>query len=103
MDDFSKKVYDAVREIPKGKVMSYGDVALLAGKPRAARIVGYTLHRNSEPYDTPCHRVVFKDGKLTDGYAFGGMDKQRALLEDEDVIFKEDGKVDMQLCRFFPN
>lgn len=103
MNDFAVKVFDTVKGIPVGKVMTYGDVALVSGKPRGARVVGYTLHRNPEPFTTPCHRVVFRDGSLTDGYAFGGRDKQMTLLKDEGVVFTDDGRVDMVKCRFFPN
>ncbi len=100
---FTERVFDVVKKIPKGKVMSYGDVALLAGKPRGARVVGYALHRNKEPVVMPCHRVVFKDGSICDGYAFGGRKIQEQLLTNEGVIFTEDGRVNMACCRFFPN
>ena len=64
MNDFSKNVYLAVQKIPRGKVTNYGCIAFLAGKPRAARGVGFVLHRNPDPVCIPCHRVVFKDGSL---------------------------------------
>lgn len=100
-NDFSQKVYEAVKRIPKGKVSSYGFIALLAGRPRAARVVGFALHRNPEPLVTPCHRVVFKDGSLCSGFAFGGQDVQRRLLEEEGVVFLSDGRVDMDKCAWF--
>ena len=56
---FSRRVYEVVRRIPKGKVATYGQVAALAGAPRNARFVGYALHSNPEPGVIPCHRVVF--------------------------------------------
>lgn len=65
------------------------------GSPRASRIVGGALHRNPEPGKTPCHRVVFRDGSLAPGFAFGGPGAQRALLEAEGVTFLPDGRVDM--------
>lgn len=99
--EFSQKVYDAVKCIPSGRVTSYGFIALLAGRPRAARFVGYALHRNPEPGVIPCHRVVFKDGSLCSGFAFGGMDVQRRLLESEGVMFLNDGRVDMARCGWF--
>ena len=90
MNDFSKNVYLAVQKIPRGKVTNYGCIAFLAGKPRAARGVGFVLHRNPDPVRIPCHRVVFKDGSLCAGYVFGGPDVQRALLAEEGVAFLPD-------------
>ena len=92
--------YQVVCAIPKGKVASYGQVALLAGHPRAARFVGYALHANPEPGVIPCHRVVFKDGSLASGFAFGGPGAQRDLLEREGVMFLPDGRVDMRSCQW---
>ena len=101
MNDFSKNVYLAVQKIPRGKVTNYGCIAFMAGKPRAARGVGFVLHRNPAPVRTPCHRVVFKDGSLCAGYVFGGPDVQRRLLEEEGVAFLPDGRVDMEQCGWF--
>ncbi len=98
MTEFSKRVYDVVKGIPRGSVMSYGRVAALAGNPRAARGVGFTLHHNPYPGIVPCHRVVFRDGSICTGYAFGGPEVQRRLLEDEGVEFLPDGRVDMGSC-----
>ena len=84
---FSRRVYEVVRRIPKGKVATYGQVAALAGAPRNARFVGYALHSNPEPGVIPCHRVVFRDGSLAPGFAFGGPERQRLLLEEEGVVF----------------
>ena len=94
-ENFYRAVYAAVRRIPAGKVATYGQIAMLAGSPRASRIVGGALHRNPEPGNTPCHRVVFRDGSLAPGFAFGGTGAQRALLEAEGVTFLPDGRVDM--------
>ena len=94
MNDFYREIYKRVQQIPRGKVASYGSVAAAAGKPRAARTVGWALHVNPDPQTIPCHRVVFRDGSLAKGYAFGGEGVQRALLESEGVIFDELGKVD---------
>ena len=80
-ESFYQKVYAVVRRIPKGKVATYGQIAVLAGSPRASRVVGYALHVNPEPGIIPCHRVVGSNGSLT-GYA-GGIDKKIALLELE--------------------
>ena len=101
MNDFSKNVYLAVQKIPKGRVANYGCIAFLAGKPHAARGVGFVLHRNNDPEHTPCHRVVFKDGSLCKGYVFGGPDVQRQKLLDEGVPFLPDGRVDMEACAWY--
>lgn len=84
---FNANVYEVVKRIPKGCVATYGQVAALAGRPRAARFVGFALHANPEPGVIPCHRVVFRDGSLAPGFAFGGDERQRELLEAEGVTF----------------
>lgn len=99
--DFTKNVLDKVRQIPRGMVSTYGDIAFAVGRPKASRLVGYALHRNDEPVETPCHRVVFKDGRLCSGYIFGGEERQLELLQGEGVVFLPDGRVDMGKCRFF--
>ena len=80
-----EKIYAVVRSIPKGRVATYGMVALLAGNPRWARVVGYALHVNPEPGIIPCHRVVTRNGEVASGFAFGGPDVQRHLLEAEGI------------------
>ena len=91
-----EKIYEVVKNIPEGKVMSYGQVAFLAGNPRWSRVVGYALHSNPNPSEIPCHRVVMKDGSVSQGFAFGGPDIQRQLLENEGIGFTSEGKVDME-------
>lgn len=86
--------YEVVKQIPKGKVMSYGQVAMAAGFIGCARQVGFALHKNPDPKNIPCHRVVFADGRLSPAFAFGGENRQRQLLKDEGVMFVGD-KVDM--------
>jgi methylated-DNA-protein-cysteine methyltransferase-like protein len=90
--------YTVVKNIPKGHVMTYGDVARVAGFPRCARQVGFALHRNPEEGTIPCHRVVFADGSLSPAFAFGGRDRQKQLLENEGVVFVGE-RVDMKKCR----
>lgn len=97
---FFERVYNVVLEIPRGKVLSYGDVARLAGSPRSARQVGWALHVNPRPGEIPCHRVVFKDGTVSSGFAFGGPQVQRAMLEAEGVEFSGDGSIDMSKFRW---
>lgn len=96
MSPFFESVYDVVRQVPEGRVATYGQVARMVGAPRKARFVGFAMH--SSPGiagGVPCHRVVFKDGSLAPGFAFGGPGVQRELLEAEGVGFLDDGRVDM--------
>ena len=86
-NNFFNKVYEVVKQIPKGKVATYGQIARLCGNPRMARQVGWALHVNPEPYVTPCHRVVNRNGRLAAAFAFGGENVQRTLLESEGVTF----------------
>ncbi len=92
------EVYEEVRLIPKGCVASYGYIACRLGNPRLSRVVGYALHVNPRPGEIPCHRVVMKDGSVSQGFAFGGPDVQKKLLADEGVTFLPDGRVDMSKC-----
>ena len=96
------KIYAQVKKIPKGKVPTYGQIALMAGNPRWSRVVGYALHSNPEPGVIPCHRVVNKDGKLSKSFAFGGENVQRDMLISEGVIFIDENTVDMKNCRYTP-
>lgn len=97
MGDYANRVFGVVRHIPRGKVATYGQVARLIGAPRTARYVGYALHANPEPGTDegciPCHRVVFKDGRMATGFAFGGPDEQRQMLAAEGVAFDDEGRV----------
>lgn len=80
-----EKIYDVVRQIPKGTVATYGQVAELAGNKRWARVVGYALHVNPDPDGIPCYRVVNREGRLSDAFAFGGVNQQKVLLEKDGV------------------
>lgn len=81
------KIYEVVKKIPRGKVCTYGQIALLVGNPRLSRVVGYALHVNPEPGVIPCHRVVNRNGEVSRAFAFGGENMQIQLLEDEGVEF----------------
>lgn len=91
-----ERIYDVVQGIPKGRVATYGQVALLAGNPRWARVVGYALHVNPRPGEIPCHRVVNREGRVAPAFAFGGEDVQRQLLEAEGIVFELDGHIDLK-------
>lgn len=94
-DTPSKRIYEAVKKIPKGRVATYGQVAALAGDKNMARAVGNALHRNPDPDTIPCYRVVNSKGELAGEFAFGGPGAQQRLLE-ADGIEVTDGKVDLK-------
>lgn len=89
------RIYDVVKQIPYGKVATYGQVAALAGSKRWSRVVGYALHANPDPEHIPCFRVVNRFGEVSKAFAFGGENKQIELLEAEGIEFI-DGRVDMK-------
>lgn len=80
-----EKIYDIVKQIPKGKVATYGQVASLAGNKNWARVVGYALHVNPDPENIPCYRVVNRFGEVSKAFAFGGENRQITLLESDGV------------------
>lgn len=90
------RIYDVVKRIPKGKVATYGQVALVAGNPRWARVVGYALHSNPNPSQIPCYRVVNKEGRVSPAFAFGGSNVQVELLKNDGVEFLDETHVNMQ-------
>lgn len=90
---FFERVYEVVKSIPYGTVMTYGDVAKILGNYRMARQVGWALHLNPSPETIPCYRVVDRFGHVSKAFAFGGENRQRALLEQEGIIFDKKGCV----------
>lgn len=90
-----QKIYEVVKQIPRGTVATYGQVAALAGNRRWARVVGYALHVNPDPESIPCYRVVNREGRLSDAFAFGGVNRQKLLLE-ADGVEVSDGHVDLE-------
>lgn len=92
--NFFDQVYALVRQIPAGKVTTYGEIARALGT-RDARRVGHALHANPSGDLTPCHRVVTQDGKLSESYAFGGSLEQYAKLKEEGVTFLDRTHVDL--------
>ena len=85
----AQKVYDYVKSIPAGRMVTYGQVAEACGI-KFPRLVGRILHVNPDPKNIPCHRVVFADGSLAKNYAFGGEAAQRKKLKNEGVKFIKD-------------
>lgn len=100
---FFESVYSIVRKIPKGKVATYGQIAALLGQPRKSKIVGWALHKNPYFGEVPCHRVVNRNGELSSSFAFGGLEKQKKLLEDEGIIFDKDGKINLSIFKWESN
>ena len=92
----TKRIYEAVKQIPKGHVATYGQVAAMAGNPKMSRAVGNALHKNPDPENIPCFRVVNAKGELAEAFAFGGEGKQAKLLEEDGVVVV-DGKVDLDV------
>ena len=90
-----EKVYGFLKTVPKGKVVTYGQIALFLGNRKLSRVVGNILHKNPDPETIPCHRVVNRKGELSTAYAFGGREAQRARLEEEGIVFERDGTVDL--------
>lgn len=94
-DSPSKRIYEAVKKIPSGHVATYGQVAELAGDKKMARAVGNALHKNPDPDNIPCFRVVNARGELAGEFAFGGAGAQAKLLEAEGIEVIN-GKVDLK-------
>ncbi len=84
-DSPSKRIYEVVKKIPRGRVATYGRVAELAGNKKMCRAVGNALHKNPFPDEIPCYRVVNAKGELSGEFAFGGPGRQQELLEAEGI------------------
>ena len=94
-DSPTKRIYEAVKQIPKGHVATYQQVAKMAGNKKMSRAVGNALHKNPDPVNIPCFRVVNAKGELAGAFAFGGEEVQAKLLR-EDGVEVIDGKVDLE-------
>ena len=94
-DSPTKRIYEAVKKIPKGHVATYGQIAEMAGNPRMSRAVGNALHKNPDPLHIPCFRVVNSKGELAGAFAFGGGKAQEELLR-ADGVEVVDGQVDLE-------
>lgn len=92
---FQNQVYEVVAQIPAGRVISYGEIALLLGKPRYSRMVGRALKQVPAHLSLPCHRVVNAQGRLAPGWP-----EQKELLTEEGVKFRQNGEVNMKLYRW---
>ena len=94
-DSPTKRIYEAVKKIPKGHVATYGRIAEMAGEPKMARAVGNARHKNPDPEHIPCFRVVNSKGELSGAFAFGGENEQarRLMADGVEVV---NGKVDLK-------
>ena len=84
-DSPTQRIYEAVKQIPRGKVATYGQVAELAGNPRMSRAVGNALHKNKDPEHVPCYRVLNAKGELAEAFVFGGAHIQKSMLEADGI------------------
>ena len=94
-DSPTKRIYEAVRKIPKGKVATYAQIAEMAGDRKMARAVGNALHNNPDPDNIPCFRVVNSKGECSGSFAFGGLNEQAKRLR-EDGVEVVNNKVDLE-------
>ena len=92
-------LYELLRTVPRGKVVTYGMLADILGNRAWARAIGNALHANPDGKKYPCYKVVNSKGRLSHAYAFGGIDEQKRRLQ-EDGIVVENGKVDLKQYRF---
>ena len=90
----TEKIYDIVKQIPRGTGCHLWTGAALAGNKRWARVVGYALHVNPDPEGIPCYRVVNREGRVSEAFAFGGENRQIGLLEADGIEVK-DGCIDL--------
>ncbi len=99
-DKLSTRIIDIIKNIPKGKIMTYGQIAKLAGNPRAARAVSWVLHSSSKKYNLPWHRVINSKGKISIKSKYG-YERQKQLLKKEGVEFDENEKVDLEKYQYY--
>jgi len=97
---FKERVYALVEQIPRGRVMTYGQIAALCGEPRAAWEVGQIAHKG--PAELPWQRVVNKQGGLAVGWPNGGQAAHRAVLEADGIVVGDDFKVDVTTLQWWP-
>jgi methylated-DNA-[protein]-cysteine S-methyltransferase len=98
---FRDRVYELTRQIPEGKVVTYGQLAALAGSPKAARAVGMCMQSNPDAPHTPCHRVVAADGTMH-GYSAGEGIKTKIIMLKREGVALIGGKVDLSVSQWHP-
>ena len=97
---YRKRVYDLVKEIPRGRVMTYGQIAMLLGEAYTARTVGYVMHGAEE--GVPWQRVINSQGKCSTSKLSIPIDLQQSMLEQEGVVFSPKGKCDLEKYQWWP-
>jgi methylated-DNA-protein-cysteine methyltransferase-like protein len=100
--DFFERVYAVVRQIPRGRVTSYGAIAKAVGAAKASRTVGYAMNASHFLPDVPAHRVVNRQGLLTGKHHFGGMNAMQQLLEEEGIVVVDDQVQDFKTLFWDP-
>jgi methylated-DNA-protein-cysteine methyltransferase-like protein len=98
--EYRERVYKIVRRIPRGRVMTYGQIAELLGEGYTPRTVGFAMH--SSPDGTPWHRVLNAQGATSTGRIVLPHDKQQRLLEQEGVVFNQNNRCDLETCLYIP-
>ncbi|PIR80220.1 MAG: cysteine methyltransferase [Candidatus Levybacteria bacterium CG10_big_fil_rev_8_21_14_0_10_35_13] len=93
------KIYHLVSSVPKGKVTTYSVLARFIGTD--PRVIGFALHANKDTDNVPCHRVINSKGKISEGFAFGGPNVQKKMLENEGVKFDRQEIVNLEKFGFF--
>ena len=96
--NFFEKVYQVVRQIPAGRVSSYGAIARFIGSPQSARMVGWAMNASHNREDVPAHRVVNRKGVLTGKHFFGGSTLMEDLLKSEGILVVEDQIQNFEQC-----
>ena len=96
-NNFFDKVYNVVRQIPEGKVTSYGAIANYLGVKKSARLVGWAMNASHRDNSIPAHRVVNRVGLLTGKHHFGGTKIMQQLLENEGILIKENKILNLEL------
>ncbi len=97
---FSANVIKYIKKIPKGKVATYGQIAVMAGKPQGARGVSWILHSSSRKYKLPWHRVINSQGKISFDKKSSNYSLQKRRLKQEGVVFDDLGRVDLSKYRW---
>ena len=101
--NFYERVWAFVGEVPRGRVVTYGQVAVMLGAPAAARAVGYALKALPHETETPWWRVINAKGGISLRGRGHGADLQRELLEEEGVVFDAEDTVDLRVYRWWPD
>lgn len=100
--DYREKVYELVRQIPAGKIMTYGQIAIILGEGYTPRTVGYVMHA-AETENVPWQRVINSQGACSTGRMTIPMNLQQELLEAEGVVFSEKGRCDLRVFQWHPD